>query len=56
VDIYNGWSIEALQALQIMHDELGAGKSVSEAIHAVLRAKESAPALPPARSQESEAA
>jgi hypothetical protein len=56
VNQFAGWSTPALVAIQIMADELGAGKSVEEAVHAVLGAKESAPALPPARSQESEGA
>jgi hypothetical protein len=47
LNIYAGWSTSALEALQIMHDELGAGKSVSEAIHAVQCLDDKTPALPP---------
>ena len=55
VNQFAGWSTPALQAIQIMADELAAGRSVEDAVHAVLGAKESAPALPPGR-EESEAA
>jgi len=46
VNIYAGWPTGALQALQIMHDELGAGKSVSEAMRAVQSLDDKILALP----------
>jgi hypothetical protein len=54
VNIYGSWPTTSLQALQIMHDELGAGKSVEEAIHAISSPDSTKPQLAPGR--ESEAA
>jgi hypothetical protein len=56
VNIYAGWPTEALQALQIMHDELGAGKSVQAACRAVQGQINTPQALSPGREDTSEAA
>jgi hypothetical protein len=50
-----GWSTEALQAFTELGALLDSGMPVREALHAILGAKESVPALPPGRNQESEA-
>jgi hypothetical protein len=53
VNIYGSWPTTSLQALQIMHDELNAGKSVEEAIHAISSPDSTKPQLAPGRSDES---
>ena len=55
-NLYAGWPTASLLALQVMHDELAAGKSVQDALHAVSSQIKAPQALSPGRSDKGEAA
>jgi hypothetical protein len=55
-NLYAGWPTASLLALQVMHDELAAGKSVQDALHAVSSQIKAPQALSPGREDTSEAA